>query len=100
MYNTLLNLFNNNYILCFCSPLCTICGYAYNIRLFFKNRCMGDDTMASEYTDSEQQLAVSTSEYDQHEDSIENDEKHIMAVKETEDSFIVQYAKVHDEEQM
>jgi uncharacterized protein len=66
---------------------------------FFKNRCMGDDTMASEYTDSEQQLAVSTSEYDQHEDSIENDKKHIMAVKETEDSFIVQYAKVHDEDE-
>ena len=60
---------------------------------------MGDDTMASEYTDSEQQLAVSTSEYDQHEDSIENDEKHIMAVKETEDSFIVQYAKEHDEDE-
>jgi uncharacterized protein len=66
---------------------------------FFKNRCMGDDTMASEYTDSEQQLAVSTSEYDQHEDSIENDKKHIMAVKETEDSFIVQYAKEHDEDE-
>ena len=60
---------------------------------------MGDDTMASEYTDSEQQLAVSTSEYDQHEDSIENDEKHIMAVKETEDSFIVEYAKEHDDEE-
>ena len=60
---------------------------------------MGDDTMASEYTDSEQQLAVSTSEYDQHEDSIENDKKHIMAVKETEDSFIVQYAKVYDEDE-
>ena len=55
--------------------------------------------MASEYTDSEQQLAVSTSEYDQHEDSIENDKKHIMAVKETEDSFIVQYAKVYDEDE-
>lgn len=66
---------------------------------FFKNRCMGDDTMASEYTDSEQQLAVSTSEYDQQEYSIENDKKHIMAVKETEDSFIVQYAKEHDEDE-
>jgi uncharacterized protein len=66
---------------------------------FFKNRCMGDDTMASEYTDSEQQLAVSTSEYDQQEYSIENDKKHIMAVKETEDSFIVQYAKVYDEDE-
>ena len=55
--------------------------------------------MASEYTDSEQQLAVSTSEYDQQEYSIENDKKHIMAVKETEDSFIVQYAKEHDEDE-
>lgn len=43
--------------------------------------------------------AVSTTEYDQHEDSIQNDEKHIMAVKETEDSFIVQYAKEHDEDE-
>ena len=51
----------------------------------------------SELHDSNQ--AVSTSEYDQHEDSIENDEKHIMAVKETEDSFIVQYAKEHDEDE-
>jgi len=55
--------------------------------------------MASEYTDSEQQLDVCTSEYNQHEDSIENDEKHIMAVKETEDSFIVEYAKEHDDEE-
>ena len=43
--------------------------------------------------------AVSTTEYDQHEDSIQNDEKHIMAVKETEDSFIVQNAKEHDEDE-
>ena len=55
--------------------------------------------MTTEF-DSEQNLAVCTNEYDSNkEDSIENDEKHIMAVKETEDSFIVQYAKEHDDEE-
>ena len=57
----------------------------------------GRQQRMSELHDSNQ--AVSTSAYDQHEDSIENDEKHIMAVKETEDSFIVQYAKEHDEDE-
>lgn len=52
--------------------------------------------MSESYNSNE---AVSTTEYDQHEDSIQNDEKHIIAVKETEDSFIVQYAKVHDEDE-
>jgi HK97 family phage prohead protease len=42
-------------------------------RLQFLNRCMGDDTMASEYRDSDQRLAVCTSEYDsKQEDSIDN----------------------------
>jgi len=42
----------------------------------FLKRCMGDDTMASEYTDSEQRLAVCTSEYNSNkEDSIENEVK-------------------------
>ena len=55
--------------------------------------------MTTEFN-SEQNLAVCTNEYDSNkEDSIENDEKHIMAVKETEDSFIVQYAKEHDDEE-
>jgi len=55
---------------------------------------MGDDTMASEYTDSEQRLAVCTSEYDSNkEDSIQNDEKHIRAVEETDDSYIIEFGK-------
>ena len=42
-------------------------------RLQFLNRCMGDDTMTSEYRDSDQRLAVCTSEYDsKQEDSIDN----------------------------
>lgn len=50
--------------------------------------------MASEYTDSEQRLAVCTSEYDSNkEDSIQNDEKHIRAVEETDDSYIIEFAK-------
>jgi len=42
----------------------------------FLKRCMGDDTMTSEYTDSDQRLAVCNNSYDsEKEDSIENDEK-------------------------
>ena len=60
----------------------------------FITRCMGDDTMASEYTDSDQRLAVCTSEYDSNkEDSIQNDEKHIRAVEETDDSYIIEFGK-------
>jgi len=60
----------------------------------FLKRCMGDDTMTSEYTDSDQRLAVCTNEYDSNkEDSIENDEKHIRAVEETDDSYIVEFGK-------
>ena len=40
----------------------------------FLDRCMGDDTMTTEY-DSEQRLAVCTTEYDSKEDSNENDHK-------------------------
>ena len=50
----------------------------YEGRQDFINRCMGDDTMASEYTDSEQRLAVCTSEYDSNkEDSIDNQKEEI-----------------------
>ena len=60
----------------------------------FLKRCMGDDTMTSEYTDTDQRLAVCTNEYDSNkEDSIENDEKHIRAVEETDDSYIIEFGK-------
>jgi hypothetical protein len=60
----------------------------------FLKRCMGDDTMTSEYTDSDQRLAVCTNQYDSNkEDSIENDEKHIRAVEETDDSYIIEFGK-------
>ena len=50
--------------------------------------------MASEYTDSVQALDVCTSEYDSNkEDSIQNDEKHIRAVEETDDSYIIEFGK-------
>lgn len=50
--------------------------------------------MASEYTDSDQRLAVCTSEYDSNkEDSTQNDEKHIRAVEETDDSYIIEFGK-------
>lgn len=59
---------------------------------------MGDDTMTTEYTDSEQRLAVCANAYNPKEDSTENDEKHVRNVTETDDSYIVEYAKDHDEE--
>ncbi len=60
----------------------------------FITRCMGDETMTSEYTDSNQRLAVCTSEYDSNkEDSIQNDKKHVRAVEETEDSYIIEFGK-------
>ena len=50
--------------------------------------------MTSEYTNSNQRLDVCTSEYDSNkEDSIQNDEKHIRAVEETDDSYIIEFGK-------
>jgi len=63
-------------------------------RQTFITRCMGDKTMTSEFTDSDQRLAVCTSEYDSNkEDSTQNDEKHIRAVEETDDSYIIEFGK-------
>ena len=58
---------------------------------------MGDDTMASEYTNSEQALDVSTNEYDSQEDSSQNDEKHIRSVIETDDSYTIEFGKIDDD---
>jgi hypothetical protein len=58
---------------------------------------MGDDTMASEYTNSEQALDVSTNEYNSHEDSSQNDEKHIRSVIETDDSYTIEFGKSDDD---
>ena len=50
--------------------------------------------MTSEYTNSNQRLDVCTSEYDSNkEDSIQNDEKHVRAVEETDDSYIIEFGK-------
>ena len=55
---------------------------------------MGDDTMKDEYANSDQRLAVCTNEYDSNkEDSTENDEKHIREVRETDDSYIIEFGK-------
>lgn len=66
----------------------------------FINRCMGDDTMTTEYTDSEQRLAVCANAYNSKEDSKKNDEKHVRKVTETDDSYIIEYAKDHDDEML
>ena len=50
--------------------------------------------MTNEYTNSDQRLAVCTNEYDSNkEDSTENDEKHIREVRETDDSYIIEFGK-------
>ena len=49
--------------------------------------------MTSEFTQNEPKLAVRTEEYDSQEDSTQNDEKHIRAVQETDDSYIVEFGK-------
>ena len=49
--------------------------------------------MSSELTSNNPDLAVRTDEYDSHEDSKQNDEKHIRAVQETDDSYIVEFGK-------
>ena len=50
--------------------------------------------MSDEYTDSSQRLAVCTTEYDSNkEDSTENDKKHIREVRETDDSYIIEFGK-------
>lgn len=60
----------------------------------FLNRCMGDDTMTSEYTNSDQRLSVCANEYNSSkEDSTQNDEKHVRAVEETEDAYIIEFGK-------
>jgi len=53
--------------------------------------------MASEYTNSEQALDVSTNEYDSQEDSSQNDEKHIRSVIETDDSYTIEFGKIDDD---
>jgi len=63
----------------------------------FINRCMGDDTMTTEYTDSEQRLAVCANAYNSKEDSNENDEKHVRNVTETDDSYIIEFGKSEEE---
>jgi HK97 family phage prohead protease len=49
--------------------------------------------MSSELTSNEPDLAVRTDEYDSHEDSKKNDEKHVRAVQETDDSYIIEFGK-------
>jgi uncharacterized protein len=59
----------------------------------FLTRCMGDDTMTNEYTDSNQRLAVCTSEYDSNKEDSTQNEKHIRAVEETDDAYIIEFGK-------
>jgi len=49
--------------------------------------------MSSELISNEPDLAVRTDQYDSLEDSKQNDEKHIRAVQETDDSYIVEFGK-------
>ena len=50
--------------------------------------------MTSEYTNSDQRLSVCANEYNSNkEDSTQNDEKHVRAVEETEDAYIIEFGK-------
>jgi len=73
----------------------------------FLNRCMGDDTMTSEYTNSDQRLGVCTSEYDsKQEDSIDNEKEELRNdVFTTEDEAVTRAEEIgcvgshsHDED--
>jgi len=62
----------------------------------FIDRCMADTTMTEEYNVTER-LAVCLSTLEDKTDTVE-DEKHVVGVSETENSFIVEYAKDMEEE--
>ncbi len=49
--------------------------------------------MTTQYTEAEKVLAVRTNQYTSKEDSIQNDEKHIRNVTETDDSVIIEFGK-------
>ena len=61
----------------------------------FIQRCMDDETMLDEYTDADQRLAVCITNLDKAVDTEE--EKHIRGVRETEDSYIIEFGKAEEE---
>ena len=56
----------------------------------FIQRCMDDDTMLDEYSDVDQRLAVCLSNLEKATSTEE--EKHVRAVRETEDAYIADLA--------
>lgn len=62
----------------------------------FIERCMGDDTMLDEYAGADQRLAVCLSQLDK---AVEADEeKHVRSVRETDDSYIIEFGKHMEED--
>jgi len=62
----------------------------------FIERCMGDDTMLDEYAGADQRLAVCLSQLDK---AVEADEeKHVRAVRETDDAYIIEFGKHMEED--
>ena len=62
----------------------------------FIQRCMDDDTMLDEYSDVDQRLAVCLSNLEKATSTEE--EKHIRAVRETEDAYIIEFGKHMEED--
>ena len=62
----------------------------------FIDRCMGDKTMVEEYTDANQRMAVCLTQLDKAIDA--DEEKHIRAVRETEDAYIIEFGKHMEED--
>ena len=62
----------------------------------FIQRCMDDDTMLDEYSDVDQRLAVCLSNLEKATSTEE--EKHVRAVRETEDAYIIEFGKHMEED--
>ena len=62
----------------------------------FIQRCMDDDTMLDEYSDVDQRLAGCLSNLEKATSTEE--EKHVRAVRETEDAYIIEFGKHMEED--
>ena len=62
----------------------------------FNQRCMDDNTMLDEYSDVDQRLAVCLSNLEKATSTEE--EKHVRAVRETEDAYIIEFGKHMEED--
>lgn len=62
----------------------------------FIEKCVGDETMLEEYADADQRIAACLSQLDKALDT--DEEKHVRSVRETDDSYIVEFGKHMEED--